>query len=117
MSKKESDIPADALTSYDALIASHPTIERKGKTMPYTSHNGHMFSHLSKEGEMGLRLSVEDREQFLIDHQTSLFEQHGRVLKEFVLVPDALLHNTDALRSYLDKSFAYVDALPPKGKK
>jgi len=44
------------LALYEALIATHPKIERKGKSNPYTSVNGHMFSYLSKEGELGLRL-------------------------------------------------------------
>lgn len=44
---------------YDQLINANPTIERKGKTMPYTSLNGHMFSFLSKEGTMGLRQNRE----------------------------------------------------------
>ncbi|MFT5265293.1 MAG: hypothetical protein ACI8YQ_004044 [Polaribacter sp.] len=51
----------DANKLYDKLIAANPAIERKGKSMPYTSVNGHMFSFLSKEGTMGLRLSREDR--------------------------------------------------------
>ena len=38
------------LKRYDELIAKCPRFERKGKTMPYTSSNGYMFSLLNKKG-------------------------------------------------------------------
>jgi len=42
---------------YDQLINANPAIERKGKTMPCTSLNGHMFSFLSKGSSTdGLKL-------------------------------------------------------------
>ena len=34
----------DKLARYDQLIAKCPGFDRKGKTVPYTSANGHMFS-------------------------------------------------------------------------
>lgn len=40
------------LKIYDELVANSPRIERKGKTMPYTSANGYMFSLLNKAGEI-----------------------------------------------------------------
>ena len=39
-------------------------LERKGKTMPYTSSNGHMFSLINKDDELGIRLSKEDTATF-----------------------------------------------------
>ena len=44
----------DRLKQYDALVDQCDGIERKGKTMPYTSDNGHMFSLLNKNGEFGI---------------------------------------------------------------
>lgn len=102
---------------YNNLVASIPEIERKGKTMPYTSMNGHMFSFLSKEGEMGLRLSENDRITFLEDFDAKLMEQHGRVMKEYVRIPADLLKNTIELSKYLQKSLAYVSRLKPKPSK
>lgn len=115
MSKKE--VYKDKLELYENLIDTHPEIERKGKTMPYTSHNGHMFSLLSKEGSLGLRLSKEDREAFLEKYSTMLFEQYGAVMKEYVTVPDDLLKITDELAKYLILSFEYVKTLKPKPTK
>ena len=50
---------------YDKLISTAKDVERKGDTMPYTSHNGHMFSFLTKEGPLALRLSKTEIEPFL----------------------------------------------------
>ena len=102
---------------YDLLIQSNPKIVRKGKTMPYTSVNGHMFSFLSKEGNMGLRLSQNNREVFIKKFESKLMEQHGRIMKEYVLVPDELLQETEVLSKFLQKSFDYVSSLKPKPTK
>lgn len=53
------------LALYDQLIAKCKGIERKGKTMPYTSANGHMFSQLNKDGELGIRFSEEVKEKYI----------------------------------------------------
>lgn len=55
----------EKLKIYDALIAKCPRFERKGKTMPYTSANGYMFSLLNKAGEIGIRCSKEAQEKYL----------------------------------------------------
>jgi len=105
------------LTLYDKLIQLFPEIERKGKTMPYTSINGHMFSFLDKEGNMGLRMNASDRDSFLADYSSRLMEQHGRTMKEYVVVPVALLARTKKLATYFEKSYAYVGSLKPKPTK
>jgi TfoX/Sxy family transcriptional regulator of competence genes len=105
------------LELFEKLVATNPEVERKGKTMPYTSMNGHMFSFLTKEGKMALRLPVEDREAFLEKFDTELCVQHGRVMKEYVEVPEAMLLKTQALKKYYDISYAYVSSLKPKPTK
>lgn len=114
MARTKKTPPADKVQLYDRLIASHQDIERKGKTMPYTSHNGHMFTFLSNEGLMGLRLSQEDRESFINEFDTKLMEQYGRIMKEFVLVPEDLLADPMILKPYLQKAYNYVASLKPR---
>lgn len=115
--KEKTPIPPDKLALYDRLIASHPEIERKGKTSPYTSVNGHMFSYLSKTGSMGLRLPKDERETFLEKYKTALYEQYGAVMKEYVTVPDSLLKKANELKPYLELSYDYVQSLKPKPSK
>jgi hypothetical protein len=105
------------LELYEKLVATNPNIKRKGKTMPYTSLNGHMFSFLDKEGKVGLRLPKEEREKFLTDYKTELSVQYGAVMKEYVVVPDDLLKKTDELEKYFETSYEYVSSLKPKPSK
>ena len=55
----------EKLALYDELVAKCPRFERKGKTGPYTSANGHMFSFLNKDGELGFRYSKEVQEKYI----------------------------------------------------
>ena len=114
MAKDKPEIPAATLDLYEKLVASNPKVERKGKATPYTSLNGHMFSFITTEHQMALRLSAEHREAFLKKYKSAICEQHGRVMKEYVLVPHSLLKKTDELAEYFDQSFAYINSLKPK---
>ncbi len=104
----------ERLELYEKLIALNPNFKRKGKTMPYTSVNGHMFSQLNKAGEIGIRLSKESQEKFLEEHQTTVFKSYGAVLKGYVLIPDKMLDDLELLSSYLNESYNYVKSLDPK---
>lgn len=117
MSRQDEKIHAHANELYDKLIEMHPTIERKGKTLPYTSVNGHMFSFMSKEGEMGLRLPAPERDAFIKKHKTTMMEQYGRTMKEYVTVPLKLLSDTLAMLKYLQLSYEYTSSLKPRKKK
>lgn len=114
MGKAAAGIPAAKLALYEKLVATNPRVERKGAATPYTSRGGHMFSFLTKEGKLALRLPADEREAFLKKYRTRLCEQHGHVLKEYVQVPDALLKKTRELKKFFDLSYAYVGTLKPK---
>jgi hypothetical protein len=106
--------PSDKLQLYEKLVATNPGVERKGATVPYTSLNGHMFSYLSKEGKLALRLPAEEREAFLKKYKAKLCEAYGRVQPEYVEVPDSLLASTRELKKYFDCSYDYVGSMKPK---
>jgi len=107
-------VPSDKLELYEKLVATNPNVERKGATVPYTSVNGNMFSYLSKEGKMELRLPTGEREAFLKKYKAKLCEVYGRVQPEYVEVPDSLLSSTRELKKFFDISYAYVGSLKPK---
>lgn len=117
MSKKANMPPQDKVDLYDRLIATNLEIERKGVTNPYTSINGHMFTHLGKTGTLGIRLPKEERQAFLEKYNTSLYTSYGAIMKEYVAVPDDLLENTEELSEYLEISYAYTRSLKPKPTK
>ncbi len=118
MSKsKKSAVPPEKLELYDNLVATNPEVERKGASVPYTSHNGNMFSYLHASGRLALRLPQGEREKFLAKYATKLFEAYGVVQKEYVTVPDALLANTGELKPYFEISYEYVKSLKTKKTK
>ena len=82
--------------------------------MPYTSLNGHMFSYLSKEGTLALRLPAKEREAFLKKYEARLCEAYGKVQPEYVEVPDSLLSSTQELKKFFVCSYAYVASLKAK---
>ncbi len=107
-------VPSDKLELYERLVATNPSVERKGATVPYTSLNGHMFSYLSKQGKLALRLPPAEREAFLKKYKAKLCDAYEIVQTEYVEVPDSLLASTRELKKYFDCSYAYVSSLKPK---
>ena len=114
---KESMASGETVALYNKLVAMHKDAERKGDTIPYTSLNGHMYSYVSKDGMVALRLSPADREAFIEKYKTTLMTAYGIVQKEYVVVPDSLLKKTKELKLYFDKSYEYVSGLKPKATK
>lgn len=104
----------DKLALYEKLVATNPKVERKGATVPYTSVNGNMFSYLSNEGKLELRLPAGEREAFLKKYKAKLCEAYGRIQPEYVEVPDSLLASTQELKKFFDSSYAYAASLKPK---
>jgi hypothetical protein len=109
-------LPRAAPSPSDKLIATNPSIERKGDANPYTSLNGNMFT-LLYQARLAIRLSQVERDKFLKKYKTTLFEAYGAVMQEYVSVPDALLENTKELQKYLDASYEYAKTLKPKPTK
>jgi hypothetical protein len=99
---------------YDKLVAKCSRFERKGKTNPYTSANGHMFSQLNKDGELGIRFSKEVQEKYMNELGTGHFKSYGAIMKGYVLIPEYMWDNLDVLAKYLNESYDYVMSLEPK---
>ena len=104
----------EKLAVYDQLVAKCPRFERKGKTVPYTSANGHMFSILNKAGELGFRYAKPVQEKYIQELDTTIFKSHGAVMKGYVLIPDEMLADLDTAAKYLNESYDYVMSLEPK---
>lgn len=98
----------------DEVVAKNSNFERKGKTMPYTSANGYMFSQVNKAGELGIRLSKTDTENFDTSYGANPFLSYGATMREYVLIPQNLLQDKKIIGELLQKGFEYVMSLPPK---
>jgi hypothetical protein len=106
--------PPGALQLYERLVGRHPEAVLKGAKMPYTSRNGHMYSFLASDGVMALRLPDELREEFLAEYGTDPVEQYGRVMAEYVAVPEELLDDTSGLLTWFERSHDWIGTLKPK---
>ena len=104
----------EKLKVYDELVAKCDRFARKGKTMPYTSANGYMFSLYNKAGEIGIRFSKEVQEKYIKEFNSSFYKSYGAVMKGYVLIPEHLLSDLDNVAIYLDESYDYVMSLEPK---
>jgi len=104
----------EQLKVYDDLVSRCPRFQRKGKTMPYTSANGHMFSQLNKAGEIGIRFSKEVQKKYLEKYNTSLFKSYNSIMHGYILITPDMLKDLDHVARLLDESYNYVISLEPK---
>ena len=104
----------EILAFYDALVGKCKGFDRKGKTMPYTSANGYMFSLLNKAGELGFRYSEKRKKELIEKWNSAIFKSYGATMKGYVLIPTAMYSKPEELVKYLTESFEYVKTLPPK---
>ncbi len=102
------------LKIYDELVAKCPRIERKGKTMPYTSANGYMFSLLNKAGEIGIRFSKEVQKQYIDKFDSTIFKSYNSIMHVYVFIPELMLQDLPNAAKYLDQSYDYAMGLEPK---
>jgi len=78
---------------------------------------GNMFAAVHQES-LFVRLGEKDRAELLMQPGAHLFEpMEGRPMKEYVVFPDEMLADRDALRGWVARGLAYAASLPPKEKK
>ena len=104
----------EKLKIYDELVSKCSRFERKGKTMPYTSANGYMFSLLNKAGEIGIRFSKEVQKKYIEEFDSGIYKSYNAVMQGYVLIPEKMLEDLDTLATYLDESYDYVMSLETK---
>ncbi len=104
----------EQLKVYDELVAQCPRFERKGKTMPYTSANGHMFSLFNKAGEIGIRFSREIQKKYLEEYNTTLFKSYNSIMHGYILITDEMLQDKGDVIRLLNEGYDYVMSLEPK---
>ena len=110
--------PAEALEQYTAVVDSGAAdAEVKGAKNPYTSRNGHMYSFLTPDGMMALRLSDELGEEFTAKYESGPVMSYGAVMRGYVSVPDELFQDTKTMAGWFGKSYDWIGSLPPKPTK
>ncbi len=64
-----------------------------------------------------VRLSEDDKEWAAGEGASGFEPMKGRVMREYMVLPEEVLRNGERLDDYLDRSYEYVSSLPPKEKK
>jgi TfoX/Sxy family transcriptional regulator of competence genes len=116
--KKWKPAPPEAVAAFEAATSGLPGAEPR-KMFGYSCvfAKGNMFAGLHEVG-MVLRLADVQRPEFLRLKGAQQFEpMPGRVMREYVVVPKVLLKAPQELRTWVEKSLAYVSSLPAKPKK
>ena len=104
----------DKLKVYDDLISRCDRFERKGKSMPYTSANGYMFSLFNKACEMGIRFSSEVQKEYMDKYETTLFKSYNSIMHGYILITEKMLEDPEDVVCLLNESYDYVMSLEPK---
>lgn len=102
------------LMVYDDLVSMCPRFKRKGKTMPYTSANGYMFSLFNKDDEIGIRFSKEVQKEYMEKYNTTNYKSHNSVLRGYIMITSEMLEDLNSMAKLLDESYDYVMSLDPK---
>jgi TfoX/Sxy family transcriptional regulator of competence genes len=115
--------PAELVELFDSIVPTAPSIERRKMFgQPCAFVNGNMFTGLHGP-RMVLRLPEERRRAFLAIEGATLFEpMPGRPMKEYVVIPEAIIKDDHALRDWMEQAFLSAAALPvkepkPRGRK
>lgn len=104
----------EVLKVYDDLIASCDRFIRKGKTMPFTSANGHMFSLVNKDNQIGFRYSKEVHKTYLDKYSTEQFRSYGANMKGYILIPESMYEDSELLKQLINESYDYIMTLEAK---
>ena len=76
--------------------------------------NGHMFSMVTKEGQVAIRMSKDVRAQYLEEVNPNEVVTYKTMMKEYIEISDEMLKDQEAVLSLLDQSVEYIKTLKPK---
>jgi len=110
--------PEELVQKFGELVPRDPRVEqRKMFGYPAAFAGGNMFMGLHQD-KLILRLPETQYADLLSLDGASVFEpMPGRPMREYVVVPPALLSDSDAIQLWTARALDYVASLPDKKKK
>jgi hypothetical protein len=110
--------PPALVERFGQIVAAMPLAEpRQMFGYPAAFANGQMFASLFGDSFI-LRLPEAERAAFIKQYHSRQFEpMPGRPMREYVVVPPALLNAGKELDGWLSQAAAYAQSLPPKKAK
>ncbi len=111
--------PSEELSQFlDERMASFDVKKKKMFGCPVYFANENMISGVF-ETDIFIRLPEQDREKIISENDEVMpFEPvKGRVMKEYVVLPDSLYNDPEKFHELLRSSYEYVSSLPAKKRK
>jgi TfoX/Sxy family transcriptional regulator of competence genes len=106
--------PPELVERFAEVMVAVPDAQlRKMFGYPAAFANGYMFTGLH-EDRWVIRLPDEARSKLAAMGATPFEPTPGRPMRGYVVVPEALVADRDALVPWLNKALAHVLSLPPK---
>ena len=100
------------------FASGHEDLKVKGKASAYLAINGNMFAFVDGSGEFCCRLSKEDRAAYAdAGFDASDVIRYNSVMRDYVVIPDALLSDTPKAQAWFERSVTYARSLKPKPTK
>ena len=104
----------EKLKVYDALVTKCSRFKHNDKTMPYTSANGYMFSLLNEDCEIDIQFSQAVQEKYIEEFLKRTYRSYRTVMKGYILMPERVWGDLDALAKYRAKGYDFVLYLESK---
>ena len=110
--------PEALILLLDRVLPEAPNIERRKMFgYPCAFVNGNMFAGLFGS-QMFVRLPEKERLSMITDQGAKPLEpMPGRPMKDYIVVPPALMIHETTLKSLFSRAMAFGASLPPKIKK
>jgi TfoX/Sxy family transcriptional regulator of competence genes len=110
--------PPELIARFDETMAGIPGASvRKMFGYPAAfASNGHMFTGLHQDRWI-IRLSDGARAELAAAGGTPFAPMPGRPMREYLVLPGAVLADAGALQVWLGRSLAYTEGLPAKAKR
>jgi TfoX/Sxy family transcriptional regulator of competence genes len=106
--------PPALIAAFDAALPADPHVERRKMFgYPAAFAHGHLFTGLHQESLM-VRLGEAQRTALRKSGGRPFEPMPGRTMREYVVVPEAIVADRRALATWLKRGLAYVGSLPPK---
>ena len=118
MTAKWTKSPPELIATFDAALKIDGRIERRQMFgYPCAFLNRNMLTGLFQD-TLTVRLSEADRTKAMAEPGASIFEpMKGRPMREYVVLPPAIVADSRKLRAWLRRAIAHVDTLPAKNPK
>ncbi len=118
MTAKWQKSPPALIATFDSALEADARLERRQMFgYPCAFLDGKMLTGLF-EDQMMMRLSEADRARAAAALGATPFEPiKGRPMREYVVLPPAVVADTRKLRAWLRRAVAYVESLPARKPK